>query len=151
MAKINFYENFLDTNDIEVLRELSDERIELFGIPCMLYKYVGSEVELDSLYGDFGSKAIENFQEIPTFYYCEYQNLQQILYSYGHATDKTTHFRGMMRLSDTPKNGDLVFFIRKLDDDIIRCEITNCALYKNICYLVDITITMFDSKKTGSI
>lgn len=150
-SKLNFYENFLDSNDIDLLREQSNERIELYGFPCILLKYEGSGVELDSLYGDIGSKQLESFKEKKTFYYCEYQNLQEILYSYGQSINQSTNFKGMMKVDDHPKNGDLIYFIRRLDDDIIKCEITNCALYKNICYLVDITITMYDLKSAGNV
>ncbi|NCD06866.1 MAG: hypothetical protein EOL97_12165 [Spirochaetia bacterium] len=149
--KLNFYENFLDSNDIDVLKELNDERIELYGYPCILLKYEGSGVELDSLYGDIGSKQLETFKEKKTFYYCDYKNLQELLYSYGLSINQATNFNGMMKLEDNPKNGDLIYFIRRLDDDIIKCEITNCALYKNICYLVDITITMYDLKSAGNV
>ena len=150
-SKLNFYDNYLDSFDIDILKAQCDEKIDLFGFPCILYKYKETEVELDSFYGDAGSIILDNYNKKPTHFYSEYKNLQQILYSYGQTINRNTTFNGMMKFEDHPRNGDYVYFIRKFDDDIIKCEITNCALYKNICYLVDIAITMFDTKKAGNI
>jgi len=151
MAKINFYENFLDNNDIEIARQMCDEMIDLYGIPCILYRYDGSETELHPFYGDAGTKKLDNFIKIPTFFYCNYQNFQQTLYSYGQAMSQGTKLEGVMKFDLAPKNGDMLFFIRKYDDDIAKFEITNSSLYKNICYQTDIAIAFFDNANSGNV
>lgn len=144
MANINFLDIFHNKNqDKDTLISMTNEVIELYGFPCVLRRWVGSQTLLDPLYQDTPSVFDDDeslYERINTHVYVEYNRFNAVLQAYGLGVEAETSIQGTMKLIDAPKEDDLIDIRLPYDNQLYKFRLGSTDIHKDICYSVILNI-----------
>lgn len=144
MATINFLDIFHNKNqDKDTLISMTNEVIELYGFPCVLKRWVGSQELLDPLYQDAPSVFDDDpslYECINTHVYVEYNRFNAVLQASGLGMETDTSIPGTMKLVDAPKEDDLIEIRLPYDKQLYKFRLGSTDVHKDICYSVILNI-----------
>lgn len=146
MAEINFLELYNFNEDKEVLRNMSEETIQLYGFPCELKRWRGIQPVLDPLYQDHNTSYYEDetlYSTKNTHVYIDYNRFNQVLKAYGLALEDNTTLVGNMILSDMPEEDDIITIKMPYDTRYVSFKIGSSDIHKDICYSVVLNVMSF--------
>lgn len=152
MAEINFNEIFHQLEDKPLLREYVNEIIELYGIPCRLYRWEGIQTALDPLYQDSPTvyhKDDDLYHVINTYVYVDYNRFNEVLRAYGHGIEPETTIYGVMKFDDHPNEDDIVELKLPYDDRFYKFQLGSTDVHRDICYSVVLNIYHQDREESG--
>lgn len=148
---INFLDIFHTNNDRETVISMVNERIQMRGWQCTLYRYKGSQVKLgDPLYQDTLSihdRDESLYDVVPTHIEIDYNRFNSILHSYGLAIEEGTTLPANMMLKDKPQEDDIIDIKIPYDQKFYRFRIGSTDIHADICYHVVLNIYMQDNNK----
>lgn len=143
----NFLESFHDTHDKSMIKNMTNEMIDLYGQPCLLLKRDNeNNIDDDPLYNDSLSITKRFYDRIPARVYIDYKNFAEILYAWGHTRLQNEHLYGVMKYDFHPDEGDVIVFTRPYDGKMYTFELTSTDDWKEICYNVVLTVIYLDVK-----
>lgn len=141
---INFLDIFHSAADKATIISLVDEKIQMSGFQCILYRYKGSQIKLgDPLYQDTLStfdRSSDLYDIINTHIEIDYNRFNSILQSYGLAIEEGTTLIANMMLVDRPQEDDLIDIKIPYDEKFYRFRIGSTDVHKDICYHVVLNI-----------
>jgi hypothetical protein len=150
---INLIENIYDKNDLNLLRHMSTEQIRMYGYPCIFLKYNNDNfVDLDPQYKDSGSNKLSQlYTPSSSYIIIEYENFNDILYSYGYGLSKDQKLEGMMCFEDHPNEEDIIIFKRIYEGKKYIFKLSDANNFKDVCYKVTLMVDIFDTYSQGGL
>lgn len=147
MPEINFLEIFHRTEDIDVLRNMADETIQLYGFPCRLKRWRKIQPILDPIYQDHNTALYDDeslYSIKNTYVYIDYNRFNQTLKAYGMGLDDNTTLNGNMRLIDEPDEDDIIIVKIPYDNRYVSFKIGSSDIHRDICYSVVLNVMHFN-------
>jgi hypothetical protein len=147
---INFIESTWDSLDLETLKSMTDELIDLYGYPCIYHKYVGPDMINHPLYKDrpTSSNNIEKYIEHhETKVLLENKHFVPQLLAQGYSLNAETVVNAIMKFDDNPDVEDIVTLLYLHEANRYNFQINSATNWKNICWNVVLSVYLRDDMK----
>ena len=153
---INFLDILWTNRDRQTLIDMTDEMIEMYGFQCTLYRYIGANASLgDPLYQDSLSildRRHDLYEKKETWIYIDYNRFNETLHSYGLCLDENTSLEANMKLSDAPKEDDIIDIKLPYDHIFHRFKVGSSDIHEDIVYHITLNVYRQDTyKDSGAI
>lgn len=146
----NFIASTYDSLDLDTLRQMSDELIDLYGYPCIYRKYMGPDMLNHPLYKD----RLTSTNNIDKYYYqyetrvlLENKHFVPQLLGYGYGFNVETTVNAFMKLNDDIAVEDLVTLLYQHEARRYTFQINSATNWKNICYNIVLSVYVKDDMK----
>ena len=146
----NFIASTFDSLDIDTLKGMTDEIIDLYGYPCIYKRYNGPSMINHPLYHDrlTSTYNVDKFvEEFETRVYIENKHFVPQLMAHGYALNVETPITAFMKLSDNVRPEDLVTLLYKHEAQRYTFQINSATNWKNICYNCVLSVYVKDDMK----
>lgn len=144
---INFIESTYDSLDLDTLRGMTNEIIDMYGYPCIYRKYIGPDMLNHPLYKDrltSTNNIDEYIYEYETKVLLENKHFVPQLLGQGYALNAETTLNAFMKLEDDINVEDLVTLLYQHEARRYTFQINSATNWKNICYNMVLSVYVKD-------
>lgn len=147
-GNFNFISSVYDSLDLDTLRGMTDEVIDLYGFPCIYTRYTGPDMANHPLYKDRLTstynvdKFTDNFE---TRVYIEDKHFVPQLMGLGYALNVETTLTAFMKLSDEVRPEDLVTLLYAHEAQRYTFQINSATNWKRLCWSLTLSVFVTDN------
>ena len=153
-SNFNFIASAYDSLDIDTLKSMTNEIIDLYGYPCILTRYTGSKSTNHPLYRDRLTSTYNNdklTKNNETRVFIENKHFIPQLMAYGYALNVETTVNAFMKLEDDVKPEDLVTLLYKHEAQRYTFQVNSASIWKSVCFNIVLSVYVRDDIKDTEI
>lgn len=145
---INFIEQYNDSLELDTLKGMTEELIEMYGYPCIHHQFVGPDMVNHPLYKDrlTSTDNIDEFvTEHETKVFLENKHFVPQLLAQGYALNTETTINAFMKLEDNVQVEDIVTLLYKHEARKYKFQVNSATNWKNLCYNIVLSVYVQDN------
>lgn len=143
----NFISSTYDSLDLDTLRGMTNELIDLYGYPCIYRRYNGPDMINHPLYKDrlTSTNNIDKYiTQFETRVLLENKHFVPQLLSQGYALNPETTINAFMKLEDNIGVEDLITLLYQHEAKRYTFQINSATIWKNLCYNMVLSVYVKD-------
>ena len=150
ISNFNFIASTFDSLDLDTLKSMTDEIIDLYGFPCIYTRYTGPDMINHPLYKDRLTSTYNVDNLVNTFetrVFIESKHFVPQLMGAGYSLNVETPITAFMHFDDNAKVEDLVTLLYKHEAQRYTFQINSATNWKNICWNCTLSVLVKDDIK----